>query len=120
MTNTTFSTRVKAPTTSMSAVGASSGDTRAYDDMFPNTTGRNISDCNNKAGKQLINCKFETKISFQNVRTLQMKEKRIELANLFNSNNLTILGIADHKIVHQDDIENDQIQNSTLITTSAW
>ena len=130
MTNLTFSTRVQAPTTNLSAVEACSDEIGNNEDVFLNPDGRNTLDSNNKAGKneksknqrnKLINCKAETKISFQNVRTLKQKEKRIELANLVTSKGINFLGIADHKLVHTDDgYQTEQLQNCTMITTSAW
>jgi len=43
------------------------------------------------------------------------------MANNFNKCKLSILGIVDHKIVHEEeDICFEEQDNCTLITTSAW
>ena len=47
------------------------------------------------------------------------KSKQEELISHFNKYKIDILGIIDHKIVHDDPIENHKKDNSTLITTSA-
>ena len=45
----------------------------------------------------------------------------MELANNFNKCKLNILGIVDHKIVHDDDpTKSKNLHRCTLITTRAW
>ena len=76
---------------------------------------------NNGTGNKLMSCKHETLVATHNVRTIRSKHKREELANAFNLNNINILGIVDHKIVHNDDtILTEELNNCTLITSSAW
>lgn len=115
-------TRVKVPASTMSeSVGALSGIPRSNDEMPSNSQERGISDCTtNKADNQLINCHQTKNISFQNVRTLTKKSKRLELANRFNANKLSIMGIADHKIVHEEKYVMEQLNKCILITSSAW
>ena len=50
---------------------------------------------------------------------LLKKSKQEELINHFNNYKTDILGIVDHKIIHDDPIEYHEKDNSTLITTSA-
>ena len=38
---------------------------------------------------------------------------------LFSKNRIDILGIVDHKIIHNDPIDNHEKQNVKFITTSA-
>ena len=124
----TYNTRVKVPTTTLSAVEASSMTMRTNDDVLSNPggergkSGRSMFDRDsNKAVSQPINCKDITNVSFQNVRTIREQHKRIEIANLFNTNKINIMGIADHKIVHSDEnILTERLDNCTLITSSAW
>ena len=118
----TLNTRVKVPAITLSApVGALSGSPRLNDEMLLNSSERSISDCkSNKADKQTINCHQLTNIAFQNVRTISNKSKRLELANRFNANNMSIMGIADHKIVHDEKYVVEQLNKCSLITTSAW
>ena len=116
----TYSTRVQAPTITQPEVDdASSGGhtTQTYD------TGKcMVNDKNNKSGKQLLlSCKSDTLVATLNVRTIRSKDKREELANAFNSVKLNILGTVDHKLVHEDEnIRTEQLNNCTLITSSAW
>ena len=49
---------------------------------------------------------------------LEKKSKQEELISHFNKYKIDILGIIDHKIVHDDPIEYHEKDNSTLITTS--
>ena len=55
--------------------------------------------------------------STMNVRTLRCKNKMLEVC-LFNQFSLYILGVVDHKIVHDD--EEIVYYNLNKITTSAW
>ena len=54
-----------------------------------------------------------------NVRTIREKRKQEELLSHLNKYKIDILGITDHKIVHDDPIEYHEKDNSTLITISA-
>ena len=58
-----------------------------------------------------------------NARTLRTENKRKELFQGFDSQSITILGVIDHKIVHNesdDDIVYNQVNSSLFITSSAW
>ena len=50
---------------------------------------------------------------------LENKTKQQELINRVNNYKINILGIVDHKIIHDDPIQYYEKHNSTLITTSA-
>ena len=50
---------------------------------------------------------------------LEKKSKQEELINHFNNYKIDMLGIVDHKIIHDDHIEYHEKDNSTLIATSA-
>ena len=55
-------------------------------------------------------------VATMNVRTIRTENKKLELPNLFNQHSLNVLGIIDHKNVHDDeDIVVLQINKS-----SAW
>ena len=112
------STRVKAPDTIRPIVQACLQKTN--ESSSSNPLGREGPDGKNK-GCKLIKCKTYLQVGTFNARTLKNNQKRMELANNINKCKLNILGIVDHKIVHDDDptkIEN--LQRCTLITTSAW
>jgi len=90
------------------------------DDTSSNPTGRDISDNVNK-GNKLMNCKKQIQIRTFNARTLRKDDKRRQLTNNFNKCNLDILGIVDHKIVHEEEaVRIENLDRCTLITTSAW
>lgn len=126
--STENSTRVQAPTLIQPAVASTTSDNEVNDAVHPNPTGRcTVDSKTNKAGKntkidkKLLKCKDKTLIATLNVRTLRKEDKRIELARIFNATNIHILGVVDHKIVHEDeDIKTEQLNNCTLITSSAW
>ena len=56
-----------------------------------------------------------------NVRTLRQESKQQELANNCRSQQVKILGIMDHKIVHEEEpVVYRHIDSQLLITSSAW
>ena len=64
-----------------------------------------------------------TYIATFNARTLRTENKRKELFHFFDSQSITILGVIDHRIVHNesdDDIVYNQVNSSLFITSSAW
>ena len=82
---------------------------------------RETSEYSKDKGIKLLSCKNYIQIATLNVRTIRTPDKLLELANNFNNCNLNILGIIDHKIVHEDDpVLIQQLDNCTLITSSAW
>ena len=119
MTNVTNSTRVRAP--NIQALDFHSHTTvRINDAISLNPSGRDIADRNRNKGKlKLLNFKKDFTISLMNVRTIRKKSKQEELISHFNKYKIDILGITDHKIVHDDPVEYHEKENSTLITTSA-
>ena len=68
----------------------------------------------------LINPKKYTYVATMNVRTIRLTYLRYELGKLFSKLNIDILGIQEHRIVHEDPIRYEEIMGSTLITSSAW
>ena len=55
-----------------------------------------------------------------NVRTIREEYKQLELKYNFESHDLDILGIQEHRIMHNEKVKYNTIGHSTLITTSAW
>ena len=79
-----------------------------------------MADRNRNKGKlKLLNFKKDCTISVMDVRTIRKKGKQEQLINHFNNYKVDILGIVDHKMIHDDPIEYHEKDNSTLITTSA-
>ena len=55
-----------------------------------------------------------------NVRTIREEHKQLELKYNFEIYDLDILGIQEHRIMHDETVKYNTIEYSTLITTSAW
>ena len=55
-----------------------------------------------------------------NVRSIRLQNRREELARNFQDKGICILGIVDHKIVHEDPVTFQQFDEATMITSSAW
>ena len=122
-----YCTRVSAPAITQPEVANAcprDSTTRTNDVTHGNPPGTCVADRKrNKSGKwkNLLSCKKVTSVATQNVRSLRHQGKREELAPAFNNAKLNILGIVDHKLVHDDDeIQTEQLNKCTLITSSAW
>ena len=121
MTKVISSTRVKAPNIQdLDFRSHTTVDGRINDVTSLNPSGRDMADRTRKRGKRkLLNFKKDPTISVMSVRTIRKKSKQEELINHFNDYKIDILGIVNHKIIHDDSIEYHEKDNSTLITTSA-
>ena len=120
------SSRVQAPAISPHA-NASRSQARPNDGESPNPNRRDPLESRSVCGKQtkqnnskFLKCKKCTNISTMNVRTLRQKSKRLELINSMSRHSISILAIIDHKICHEDEINYEQLDRHTLITSSAW
>ena len=135
MKTQTRSTRVKAPTNQSQVINVTPGN---EDDevIAPKPSGRDMTDNSDKQGKdpkrktqktkekmtrKVINQKKPSYVATYNVRTIREEFKQLELIKIFSESNTQILGIIDHKIVHEDEeINYKTLQGYTLITQSAW
>ena len=95
-------TRVKVPEYNISDVREISTTTNQFDGLSPNSEGRDRLDINDIPIK-LLSCKQYINIATMNVRTLRKTTKRQEIAELASKCQISILGLIDHKIVHDDD-----------------
>ena len=69
----------------------------------------------------LVTCRQQTMISTLNVRTLRTDDRREELCHSFEKQGIDILGIQEHRIVHEDTpVKYEKLLGSTLITTTSW
>ena len=68
---------------------------------------------------KLLKLKKDYIVSVLNVGSIRRKSKKEELKQLFIKNRIDILGVVDHKNIHDDPIEYYEKQNVTFITTSA-
>ena len=87
-----------------------------------NPQGRERPDSSNERVK-LLGCKHYLYVATMNVRTIRLDSKPQELVNNCESTSISILGIVDHKIVHEDPevpVSYQPFGKYTLITTSAW
>ena len=114
------STRVKAPDNDCPVVAASSDSTEHNDDASLNpSNGRDASEGRSEK-TSLLKCKKSIKIATMNVRTIRLKSNQYELVNNATKHGIEIIGIVDHKICHEDELEYHQFEKHTLVTTSAW
>ena len=119
---THYSTRVQAPNTNLR-------EERQFDDLpdlKPSLGGSDndvlpIPTDQDRKSKGLVTCRKVTFIGTLNVRTVREQYKRIELASLFLRSNVAVLGVQEHRIVHEEEIRIERCdKGSHLVTTSAW
>ena len=114
------STRVQAPEISYQVEDASSNPTEHHDRTSSTPKGRDALDGRNEK-VALLKCRKNIKISTMNVRTIRTKSKQHELSTHATIQGIEVIGIVDHKICHEEeDLEYHQLDNHTLITSSAW
>ncbi|XP_060792617.1 craniofacial development protein 2-like [Neoarius graeffei] len=101
-----------APTTDRDPIGSN-------DDLSPNPQGRNKPGRGTCMGRRLINCRNITTISTLNVRTIKEARYRKELATNLSLYGIDVLGIQEHRIVHEEVVRYEDINGGMLITTSA-
>ena len=122
MTQRKNSTRVKPPATC--PIASSNFNTEMNDSVTLNPDGRAMLDCTNRKAhhknKKLLNRKNITKISTMNVRTLKAGSKQLELTTNMRNQGIDILGLVDHKIMQEDNINVQQIDQHAIITLCSW
>ncbi|KAI8514657.1 hypothetical protein Bbelb_072480 [Branchiostoma belcheri] len=109
-------TRVKVPNRDPTTGRGPKG---FHDDLSPNPQGRNKPDGGTCIGRSLVNCRRTTTISTLNVRTLKEARCREELATNLSLYEIDVLGIQEHRIVHEEEVKHEVINGQQLITTSA-
>ena len=130
---TTCSTRVQAP--NFNHVGSRHPDDLAIlnpdkggmgnDDM---STLEHLGDIENqkihkkKKSMGIVSCRRDTSVGTLNVRTIRESFKRLELAALFVKSQISVLGVQEHRIVHdEEEIKTEKHQKGVhLVTSSAW
>ena len=111
-------TRVRVP---IQASRSTCTDSQESHDSAPsNPTGRGLVDYSAGGKGTLLRCKNTLFIATINVRTIRLKEKREEVAYNFNVHSIDILGLQEHRIVHDEPVKYETVLGNTLITTSAW
>ena len=82
--------------------------------------GRDHMDCSISVRTWLHKCKKQITASTLNVKTLRESYKREELTVNLIDKNIGILGIQEHRIIHQETIHYENLLGRKLITSSAW
>ena len=90
--------------------------------MFLSHCTRNPIPKNHKKNqKSIISCKNDAYIGTLNVRTVREDHKRMELAKCFHGSGMKLLGIQEHRVVHEDDIKIERFKKGVhLLTLSTW
>ena len=109
-------TRVKVPNLDP---GADTDFSKSHDGLSSNLTRRDRPDYGVGKRKTLLRCKDIITVSTMNVRTIREQRCREELVSNLNTYDIDILGLQEHRIVHDDVIRYETIQGKTLITISA-
>ncbi|KAL5260700.1 hypothetical protein ACHWQZ_G010752 [Mnemiopsis leidyi] len=74
-----------------------------------------------KDGGKLVGSSWYTFMGTFNVRTIREDYKRLELATQFLKNGVEVLGVQEHRIVHEEPIRIEKFKGGvSLITVSAW
>ena len=74
-----------------------------------------------KDGESIVTYKQLALIGTYNIRTAREGYKRLELVTQFLESGMEILGIQEHRIVHQEPIRIEKFKKGvTLVTVSAW
>ena len=117
MTTTTNNTRVKVPNKTLPSTETISKE--KYDGSTPNPKGRVDPEKCVGAIAKLLKCKQEIITSTMNIRTIREEHKQIELKYNFEYHNIDILGIQEHRIIHDEKVRYKTIGRSIFVTTSA-
>ena len=75
---------------------------------------------NNSQPMSFLKCRHSMKIATFNVNTIRNDNKKEELAYVANKHQIEIIGIQEHRIIHNDVIEYRKIGEHHVITSSAW
>ena len=69
----------------------------------------------------VVSCRKDALVGSYNIRTAREGFKRIELVSQFLMSGMEILGIQEHRIVHQEPIKIEKFKEGvSLVTVSAW
>ena len=107
------------PSSTRQSDAQSSCDARIDDHISPKPKGRDMCD-ESKTKTKLLSCKQYTNVATKNVRTIRLESKRKELAYNCKTQKIKVLGIVDHKIVHEEPVLYEDMDSHILVTTSAW
>ena len=92
---------------------------RQYDVGSSNQSWRESTD-NSTESRALLRCRKQLKIATYNINTMRDDSKAEELSQCAEKYEIDIIGIQEHRIIHQDPVEYRKIGNRYLITSSGW
>ena len=93
---------------------------RQNEDAILNRVSRRAVSDSSGSSSALLRCKSTVKIGTYNANTLRNVNKAMELVQCSYEHGISILGIQEHRIIHDDPIEFKTIGSSYLITSSGW
>ena len=93
---------------------------RQYADISFNRVQRREVPEDSRSFEAFLRCKRAELLGTLNVNTLRDEDRAIELAHCRSLLGIEILGIQEHRIIHEEPTEYRKIGNSTLITVSGW
>ena len=112
-----YNTRVRVPKATSSGLRTDSSE--SYDDLSSKPYGRDKPDDGARKGRPLLRCRKTAIVSTMNVRTIREQRNREELSSNFSERNIEILGVQEHRIVHEEPVRYEKVLGNTLITSSA-
>ena len=112
-----YNTRVRVPKVTSSGLGTDSSE--SHDILPSKTNGRGRPDDGARKGIPLLRCRKTAILPIMNVRTIREQRNREELSINSSERNIDILGVHEHRIVHEEPVRYEKVLGNTLITTSA-
>ena len=75
---------------------------------------------NSRCLQALLRCKKSLFIATYNAKTLRDEDRVLELEQCTQHQGIEILGVQEHRIIHDDPIEFRKVGSSYLVTSSGW
>ncbi len=112
-------TRVGVPNSHLSDNTTASDE--ANDATPPNpSSGRGVADSGITERKPLLKCKKVITAATFNARTIRETARKEELLHSMSEQSIDILGVQEHRIIHDDPLKYEKVPGYTIITASAW
>ena len=83
-------------------------------------SGRDGTDRCTTTKSKLLSCKNHILTATFNSRTIRETSRKFELIHSMSKYRIDILGIQEHRIIHQEPIRYERCNGHLLITSSAW
>ena len=93
---------------------------RQNDDAAVNRDSRGVASENCLPVKALLRCMETVILGTYNSNTLRDEDRQLELQHCSHQQHIGILGVQEHRIIHNAPIEYKSIGTSTLVTSSGW